>query len=200
MKRTHLFFGAMACALSGAGVAVIAQDQPGEMSPDRMMEQWARAGAPSEAHRALEPFVGEWEGRGTMYMGPEPTEWVGEKKSEWILGGRFIRSESRVLKMMGKAADVQGLDYMGYNNITGVYQKAWMDSMSTAIMHETGEYDAQTRTFTMRGSQDNPATGAEIPTRSVITVTGPDEHTLELYSHAPNGEEVLLVRIDYTRK
>jgi len=199
MKRTHLLFGAMACALTGAGVAVIAQDQPGQMSPERMMEQWAKAGAPGEAHQALEPFVGEWVGRGTMYMGPEPTEWVGEKKAEWILGGRFIRSESRAPEMMGMA-DVRGLDFMGYDNITGVYQKAWMDSMSTTIMHETGEYDARTKAFTMRGSQIDPATGDEIPSRSVITITGPDEHTLEMYSHAPNGEEVLFVRIDYTRR
>jgi len=199
MKRTHLMFGAMACALTGASVAVVAQDQPGQMSPEEMMEAWAKVGAPGEAHKALEPLVGEWAIQGYMYMGPEPTEWSGVEKTEWVLGGRFLRSELHVPELMG-GPDFHGLGFMGYDNITGVYQSSWMDSMSTAIMHESGEYDASTKTFTMRGSHNDPTTGAEIPSRSVITIAGPDEHTIKMYTRTPDGEEVLSMRIDYTRK
>ncbi|MFG0274041.1 MAG: DUF1579 family protein, partial [Phycisphaerales bacterium] len=101
---------------------------------------------------------------------------------------------------MAGGPDFSGISFTGFNKLTGEYESVWMDSMSTSMFIETGTYDSATKSFHFSGIQRDPMTGAEKPTRSVITIESDDRHTAKMFSTGPDGQETLDMEIVYTRK
>jgi hypothetical protein len=99
--------------------------------------------------------------------------------------------------MMGTTFEGRGL--MGFDNTSGRYQASWIDSMDTAIMFMTGQYDESTKTLTYTGQMDDPLKpGTKVNVRELIHITSPDSHTMEWYE-TRNGKEVKTMEIAYNR-
>lgn len=165
-----------------------AQDQP-DMEMSAGMEAMAKAGAPGEHHQYLNQMIGEWEGMFTMWMEPGEEAMMrmpGTVKREWVLNGRYIHETVESESEWGK---FRGLGYMGYNNMDGQYEFIWMDTMSTAIMFETGSYDPDSKVLTTRGSHRDPASGHVFSSRGTLDLSDPNRHTYVGYATGPDGKE-----------
>ncbi len=181
--------------------AVVEQDAQPEDQPDAMaiMNAWMEAGEPDEHHALLEAFVGEWTAHAVFQMAPDspPTESTGSETNELIFGGRYLTTHHEG-NMMGMP--FQGRGVMGYDKIQKKFVGVWIDSMSTMIYMESGQYDAESRTFTMTATFTDP-TGKEMQGKHIHRIVSDSERTLEFHeAEAGSDEWRKSGTITYTRK
>lgn len=69
---------------------------------------------------------------------------------------------AHVFAMIPHVGTFRGIGFIGYNNVDGQYELAWMDTMSTAIVFETATYDPEKKILEFRGSHRDPLTGRVI--------------------------------------
>lgn len=114
------------------------QPEGGEPSMEEMMAEMARLGAPGEHHKMLGRTVGDWDVEATFMMpGGEPMKGAGSMSCEWVLDGRFVKTDFSLPDFMG--APFQGIGYNGYDNGKQQYVGVWMDNMSTMAFVTEGE-------------------------------------------------------------
>lgn len=161
------------------------------------MEAFVNAMTPGEAHSELADQAGTWDYTVSIYNDPnaEPTTMAGRSVKKMIMGGRFLREDLEG-EFLGQR--FTGLGLTGYDNVTGEWVSVWLDNMGTAIHHYTGQTaDDGTKVYT--AEMHDPATRKAISTRSVTRVQDRDHHTFESYVKAPDGSEVLQMRVEYVR-
>jgi hypothetical protein len=202
---------ALFAVLGAAPMAPRSPLQPENMDPAKMQEAMAnymKSIKPSDKHKHLEQFVGDWETTTKMYMmpGAPPTTTKGASHCELIHGGRFLKSEGTGMfkmpgpdgKMIEKPTTNLGLS--GYDNNRKLYTMVWTDSMSTALMSASGSLSQDGKTMTMFGEMDEPMTGEVGKTvRYVTRFIDADHHTFEV-SEVLYGEPFKVVEIEYVRK
>jgi len=87
----------------------------------------------------------------------------------------------------------------GYDNTTGKHWSTWNDSMSTGLMVSEGSCDdAGACTFT--GSWNDPVTKGEITARMTTKWTSPGVEVFEMYTPGPDGKEMKMMEITYTKR
>lgn len=176
--------------------------EPGTMPPE-MMEAFERMGRTTAEHELLKSFEGSWTSTVRMFCGPpgsDAQESHGVMVNEMDLDGKFLRQVYE-----DDAGAFSGRGYWGYNAIDGRWEGFWIDSMTTMFNLETGEYDAGSKTWTMRGTMTDPTSPPGEPRtmlrRSVIRMVSDNEHVMEMY-HAQGGkpeEESMGMEITYVR-
>ncbi|HEX5221729.1 MAG TPA: DUF1579 domain-containing protein [Verrucomicrobiae bacterium] len=159
----------------------------------------AAAIAPGAKHKALEPFVGEWNAEVKAWMAPgqPPTESKGTAKATWILDGRYVQEEFSG-DFMGQP--FRGMSLTGYDNVRGKYRGVWIDNMSTTIVTSEGDFDAANKTLTCNGDYACAMTGDKNKQARMITrIVSKDKHVFEM--HDPSlGANSKVMEITYTRK
>ena len=163
-----------------------------------MIEAMTKAGTPGEPHKKLEPFVGSWNTKMSMWMAPggPPMTVQGTAETRWVMGGRYLEQRFKG-EFMG--APFEGVGVTGYDNVKKQYWGTWMDNMSTGMMMTTGWMpDAKTWMFT--GSFPDPMTGKDTRMEERITINSTDQHTLEMWGPAPDGSMYKTMEIVFTRK
>jgi len=88
---------------------------------------------------------------------------------------------------------------MGYDNVKKVYTNVWIDSMGTGMMTGTGSYDAEKKQLTETGSYTDAMTGEDRTYKGVTTIIDNDNHTYELFTSGPDGNEFRQMEITYKR-
>lgn len=169
------------------------------MDQAAMMEAFMKAGAPNERHKALEPLVGEFTAEAKMYLGgPDapPDVSAGTATNEWVLGRRQLRTH---YKGAFCGQDFEGIGYFGFDNPRNVYVGTWMDTMCTMIMFHEGPHTGDDKVIEMRGEFTN-AMGQRIRDRHVTRIIDKNHHTFEMYHTGPDGKEMKIGEISYTRK
>lgn len=160
------------------------------------MAAFAAMAAPAPEHKHLEAFIGTWEAEVKMWMGPgDPQVSTGVMVNSWILGGRFVEQ-----KYQGHGYDFKGQGLFGFNKSIGKYEGLWIDTCSTFMQTDVGDYNAAKKTFHMLSHMVDPCSGQPMDKRSVITVHGPDKHTMEMFFQPGGGPECKCMEITYTRK
>jgi len=160
------------------------------------MAAFAEMAAPAPEHRNLDVFVGEWDAEVKMWMGPgEPHVSHGVMVNAWVLGNRWVEQ-----KYEGTGYDFKGQGLFGFNKTTGKYEGLWIDTCSTFMQTDTGDYDATSKTFTMTSRMLCPQSKEEMAKRSVIKVHSPDKHSMEMYFQAEGQPETKCMEITYTRR
>lgn len=172
----------------GAGAWAQAKEPARQEQPNPVMQAYMKAGTPGPNHRLLDALAGEWTAEFTIYWQPDQPPMVsqGTVKREWILDGRYLRESVDATSDMGTFS---GVGYMGYNNIDGQYEFAWMDNMSTAIYFETGTYNPQTKILTTRGSHRDPLTGHIVYGWGKMDMSIPDRLAFTGYTTDAEGRE-----------
>lgn len=184
-------------ALNEGTGAVIASQPEGEMaqpemSMEEMMAAWEKLGTPNEHHERLGYTIGEWDVHSSFNMPDGSTmESGGHMTSEWVFGGRFVKTDFHLDNMMGQPFD--GVAYVGYDNETEEYTSVWMDSMSTKTFLHTGWFDGDR--FITKGKG---AMGSEMK----IVSTKVDENTIidTFYERWGGGEWTESGTSRYTRR
>lgn len=201
MKKSVAIPVAITIALALASTSRAQEKKrPGSQAPPdekAMMEAMAKAGAPGEAHKKLEPMVGTFDAKVTSWMDPSkpPVESSGTAENKWVLGNRYVEQS-----FQGTFMDqpFSGIGYTGYDNVGKRYVSVWMDSMSTAMMLTKGT--ATGRTIAESGSVTDPMTRKPATVKTKFTMTDDDHHTFEMWTPAPDGKMQKVMEIAYTRK
>ena len=203
MKRSIYYSGAAltAAAVFVAGLALADnKTAPAAAAPSaEAMKKMEQAMAPSAAHKALEPFVGEWKAEVKAWMAPgqPPTESKGTAKATWILDGRYVQEEFTG-DFMGQP--FRGVSLTGYDNVREKYRSMWVDNMSTTMVTTEGDFDAASKTLTLNGDYACAMTGDKHKQAKLVSrIVNKDKHVFEM--HDPTlGANSKIMEITYTRK
>ena len=186
----------MLFGMSGAA-AVRAEEMSPEMA--EKMKKMEALTSPGEAHKVLEPLAGKWTYTSKFWMSPEgpADESTGTSQDDLIYGGRFLM---QVVKGTMAGKPFEGLGFTGYDNIKKEYVSVWLDGIATGLMTSSGQYDAATKSITETGANSCPLTGeTNRKVRSVSTLVDNDHKTYTAYAAGPDGKEMKMMEISYTR-
>jgi hypothetical protein len=163
-------------------------------------ETYMKYATPGAQHKAMEPLVGSWDLSTKFWMDANSPmqESKGTATAKWILGGRYIQED--VTGDMG-GMPFHGTGFTGYDLMKGEYISIWMDEMSTCPMWSTGQVDVAGKVFTFSGTYpDAMQNMKEVTYKTVVKVTMPDQHVMEMYMVGDDGKEFKNMEITYTRK
>jgi len=194
-------------ALVVAGVLIaglaLANDKVSSQKLDPKMEEMMKkaeaACTPGDAHKLLEPLVGDWNAEVKMWMTPDapPTITKGTAKSTWTLKDRFVQQEFSG-EFMGKP--FRGISFTGYDNVRQKYRSVWIDDMSTTMVTSEGDANTGGKVITFGGSYACAMTGEKHKaTKQIYRILSRDKHVFEM--HDPSkGDNSKTMEITYTRK
>lgn len=180
----------LACASSRAAAPV---------DEEQMMARWTEFMTPGEAHRALDPKVGNWTMVVRMFNGPgmPPEESAGSSQVQWILDGRYLQ-DTTTGEFNGMPFRGSGLT--GYDNLKKRYVSTWIDNFGTGILRAEGHYDAATHTFHYEGEgPDIVYANTYVPTRATERWIDADHWVMQSFGPDGSGDEYLAMEIQYTR-
>ena len=161
-----------------------------------MMEKMMQLATPGEEHKALAKMAGKWENDYKYRMGPDAPwmEFKGTSEAKPVLGGRYMM-DSLHFEMMGMP--MEGLQFLGYDNMKEEYISLWADSMSTWWVTSRGK-EAADGTIDLKGTMIDVA--GERPFRMVIKPKGDDLTEIEMYDTIPPAGETQVMTITSRRK
>ena len=178
----------------------LAQNAPEEMTEEEqaMMEVYMKAGAPGEEHERLASQAGEYSIVARSWTAPDapPVEETGSATRTMMLEGR-VMVETYQGSMMGMPFTGQAMT--GYDNVSGKYWATWNDSMSTGIMVMEGTCDAE-MTCTYTGSYNDPIAQGPVTSTMTSRWTSPTTQVLEMHGPGPDGSEVKMMELTYTKR
>jgi hypothetical protein len=157
MQRRILAAVFAALLLGSIAIERAASQSEPKASQNEMKKQFAerasQSSAPTEQHKLLAMFVGDFDQQTEVRMGPgEPMRFHSIAKGEWIMGGRFVKIDSHSAsdeELKGDRITVYGYD-LQFKKFT-----LWtIDSMSSTASVGEGDYDAKTKTFTFEGERE----------------------------------------------
>jgi hypothetical protein len=187
----------------GCAIGLAAQEKAKKTAgpPDEkaMMEAMQKAATPGDAHKKLEPLVGTFDTSVRMWMDPSkpPEDSAGTTVNSWVLGNRYVEQKYEGT-FMGEP--FSGIGFTGYDNVQKKYVGVWMDTLSTGMMESTGTADPSGKSFTMKSTMWDPATGKPNTVDTKMAVTDNDHFTFEMWAKAPDGKKMKMMEIKYTRK
>ena len=176
-----------------------AQQAP-SMTPEQqaMMDAYVAAGTPGAPHKTMAATAGTYDIKVRSWQEPggPPTEDTGTATRSMTLDGR-VRLEEVSSSMMGQA--FSGLGMMGYDNVSGKYWSTWNDSMSTGLMVSEGSCDAK-HACAFTGSWNDAIKKRAERARMTTRWTDPRTEVFEMYAPGPDGKEMKMMEITYTKR
>lgn len=172
---------------------------PGWTADD--MKACMLAGMPGKMQEYLAKDAGQWQGKSTMWMGPEGEPMTSEVTSTVtpIMDGRYIKVEMK--GDMPGMGPFHGGGIYGYDNVSKKFVSAWIDNHSTGIMQGEGDLSEDGKTLTWNLTMSCPITKKPAAMKEVDTNTGPNSKTLEMFGADPkSGKQYKMMRIELTRK
>ncbi|MFI4897496.1 MAG: DUF1579 family protein [Phycisphaerales bacterium JB059] len=176
-----------------ANITTVAQpEMDGDMDP--MMQAMMQAGTPGEHHKLLHATAGKWDARTNFMMQPgEFEQGEGVMHAKPILGGRYMYA-SFESDFMG--VPFEGVSITGYDNLRQEYFSIWIDSMSTGVMHMTGQMEGDT--LVLHGIATMPEPMGEVEMK--METTHKDDNTIhDTFYKKMGGQWVKDGEITYTR-
>jgi len=171
-------------AVSGLVAAVAAQDMPPLPQP-------------GPEHAVYKEAAGTWDARVESFMGPgEPMVSTGVEVNRVGCSGLCLISNFEG-SFMGTKFEGHGTDT--WDPAKKKYVGSWTDSMSTGLSLTESTWDPATKTLT--GYMEGPdMTGNVVKMKSTTTMKDADHRVMEMKGPGPDGKDVLMMRITYTRQ
>ncbi len=172
-------------------------EKPPQMDEKAAMEMMMKLASPGEMHKKLDPLVGTFDTKVTMWMAPgAPAQTSsGTSKNAWVLGGRYL-SQTFDGKFMDMPFSGQG--YTGYDNIRKQYFGIWMDNMGTGVMVSEGSMDSA-NSWSFSSKMPDPMSGAMMDVKEKVVIKDNDHHSMEMWIPAPDGKPFKTMEIEYSR-
>jgi hypothetical protein len=170
--------------------------KPPPPSPEEAMKQMMKLATPGPEHAALMRQAGTWEEHYKMRWAPDAPwqETTGTSVSHAILGGRYLMEE---VSFTMEGQPMQGIQILGYDNMTGEYTAQWADTMSTWWMISRGKMNAE-GVLHMTGTMTDIA--GTRPFHMVVTRHGETACHVDMYDTIPDKGEVLVMTIDSKKR
>src|SRR6185369_6044223 len=88
----------------------------------------------------------------------------------------------------------------GYDLAKQKFVGAWVDNFGSYIMTSEGTADATGKVITSVGDDFDPMTGKTAPSKAVMTIDSDTKHTYAMYKTGPDGKEMKIMELVYTKK
>ncbi|MBL8962580.1 MAG: DUF1579 family protein [Phycisphaeraceae bacterium] len=191
-------------AIAARSAEAVSGNQP-DLDKKTITAMFDQVGGPVAEHANLEPLVGDsdMEVRITMMPGTPPMIARAVGQARWVLGGRFI--ELRSTPAPGEELGISSIGYMGYDKRQGKYFWWAIDSTDTYSVFAQGNYDPDSRTFTLLGENQEPGIGM-VPFKIIIRQDNDTRGTTQVWFKrldAPNADAegwAMMVEMISTRK
>ncbi|HXY54897.1 MAG TPA: DUF1579 domain-containing protein [Nitrospirota bacterium] len=172
--------------------------QEGKIDMLKIMEIYTKVGTPGEPHKMLAKLEGSWTTRSRSWMEPDkpPIESTGTCEQKLVLAGHYLQQDYTG-DMMG--FPFTGINLLGHNNHTGMYESVWLDSMSTAIYYFVGAASADGRTITQKCCYDDPVRGPSV-WRTVTRIRDDNTVEFEMFITPEGGNEEKMMEMTIARK
>lgn len=181
-------------AAQPAGQEAPAGNTPGAAITKRYQD----AMTPGEPHAWLAKLEGKWKTSARLLTEPDgpAVEMTGTSEFKMLMDGRFLVESHDA---GGSAGPFRGMGMLGFNNITGKYERVWFDSNSTAMLRSEGEYVAEGNSIRWTDQRSDPRTGRVIETTSKLTVESDTAMTL-LTMESLNRETFKALEVHYRKE
>lgn len=181
--------------------SVVSQEQLSDAEQAKRAALYAESMKPGPEHQRLESLVGRWEQE--MKYWPEPGKppitMKGMCENRMILGGRFLRSESKVEGPM--AFEHQSV--IGFDRRHKKYTVVGFDSMGTYFVTAAGGFNEATKAIVMYGEDADPLMGHTQKYDMIVRLVGPDKYIFEVVFkdpvHTHGKGEFKAVEVTHTR-
>ena len=170
-----------------------------QLTPEQIkeMQAYQEAGEVTQKQRDLATFQGTWDAVVDFWMAPgaPPNVSKGTEERTMMLGGRYMRCafESDFMGM-----PFQGEMMLGFDNVLGVWQSNWCDSMSTAMMRGTGT-ENKDGSINWTFVETNPVTKSLQETWGFGRDVSEDKQVMEFWKKV-DGKDVKIMQITFTRR
>jgi hypothetical protein len=178
-----------------------AKDQSYTM-PDSatMMKNWEAYATPSDVHKMMASWDGNWTGENTMWHAPgaPPQTSKSTAVNKMLMGGRYQESVHKG-DMMGMP--FEGRSTLAYDNARKEFISTWVDNMGTGVMVMRGKWDDASKSMNLSGTCVDPSAGngREMTVREVFKIVDDNHQVMEMYGPAPDGKEFKMMEIKFTR-
>ena len=161
-------------------------------------DPWTNYMMPSEIHKSLEKYAGDFAMEITMWMmeGAEPVVINVTSENKMILGGRFLEM-TQTGDMMGMA--YHAISVLGYNNSDKNYNLTTVTNMGTGTLYVSGSYDTKSNSVQLRGNLSNPMNGKIIEVRQSLQMIDDDTLLIENFDMESGSEERKTIAYKFTR-
>jgi hypothetical protein len=158
-----------------------------------------KSAAVGPEHERLKAMAGKFDADVSAFEAPgaPPEKSKGVATNELILGGRYLKSDYAGT-IMGNMP-FKGMGLFGYDNNKKKYVTLWIDEMSTQMQLSEGTADAAGKVITVSGAFDSPMDSAKHTMKQVWTIADNDHHSFEAWDIPPDGKEMKMLEIKYTR-
>ncbi|MFZ2446848.1 MAG: DUF1579 domain-containing protein [Syntrophobacteraceae bacterium] len=158
-----------------------------KMDMQAIMEVYKKLAVPGEPHKLLAGRTGSWSTRNRYWTEPDkpPVESAGACERKMLLDGRYLQEEFTGEMMGGPFA---GIGITGYDNQSGKYVMAWIDSLSTGIYFFEGSAGADGRSIMMESHMNDPVKGP-MTWRGVIKLVDDNTEVFDMRATDKNGKE-----------
>ncbi len=177
-----------------AGAPTLAQQQ-------EMMMAMMQAGTPGKEHEELMKSAGDWSVKSKYRMSPDQpwTEGTATAKMSKALGGRFVvqKYSGKMNFGPGMEMTLDGLQILGFNNLTKEYEAYWFDSMSTWCVFSSGK--EEDGVISLKGTIYDAISPQGRPTRFTQRKVDDDRFVGEAFDTIPPLGEVKVMELEYTR-
>jgi hypothetical protein len=152
---------------------------------------------PGPEHQKLAAHAGTWDCAVEM-LGEDGKMQTskGVNEARVACGGLWLVEDFQA-EMMG--APFTGHGVSGFDPAKGKYTTTWVDSMVTAPITFEGTFDAAGKVLTMTGMVPG-MDGKPQQHRHVITWKDANQYTFEMFVAGPDGKEMCVLKITYTRR
>jgi hypothetical protein len=93
----------------------------------------------------------------------------------------------------------EGMNILGYDNVTGIVTAVWYDTMGTTTTIMSGPYAKPGDPLELTGTTVDPMSGHEMALRSVTTYVSDDKTVFEYFGSAEGMPEMKMMELVYTR-
>jgi hypothetical protein len=152
---------------------------------------------PTAEHEKLAEHVGVWNVDCTFYMDPSQPPLKSQATDTVEMFGPFWTQGNFRSDFFG--VPYQGLATLGYDPGTGRYVSTWIDSMKPQMLYLTGGFDASGAVLEMTGESFDACTKQLTKYRTREEHRGRDERVFEMFMTLPDGNEVRMFTLAYTR-
>lgn len=198
-----LRFATLFAVIVGLAGPVCAQQAGKAAAPSRMgdaalAQVLANAMTPGEGQKKLEPMIGTFEVKIRTWIDPSkpPVESLAICINTWVLGQRYIHS---TLSGFIAGEPFDGIGYVAYDNVAKVYQTAWMDSGSTAMVLYRGGFDASGKLATLKATVSDPVTAKPVPVELRLSIADSGDHVSEIWGLGLGTKLFKMMELRYTR-
>ena len=153
---------------------------------------------PGEGQKRLAAMIGTFNVAIRTWVDPTkpPIESSATSVSVWVLDKRYIQM-MLAGKLDGEA--FSGIGYIGFDNVTKLYEATWMDTGSTGMTWYKGGFDASGKSATMKASVPDILTGKPTPLELRMNISADGGHVTELWGKGLGNKMFKMMELRYTR-